>query len=62
MDRKSELETRIKELQTKKKAELSSEDRDDTYISDLNDSIRCCSRELKFLLANPGGVEIVNGV
>lgn len=55
------IKARIKELEAKKKIELSSEDVSERYVEDLNDSIRGCKTELKFLEKHPEGVQMVNG-
>lgn len=52
-DRKQELKDRIKELEAKKKIELTSEDASEMYVIDLNNSIQNCKRELEFLKDNP---------
>lgn len=59
-ERIQELQKRIKELKGLRKAEETSEDISEVYVSDLNDNIRSCETQIKFLQGNPGGV-IVNG-
>lgn len=58
--RTEEIGERIKSLQAKRTMELSSEDISQVYISDLDDSIRNCKRELEFYAKNKAGVEMVN--
>ncbi len=60
MDRRTQLTERLKHLLELKEGELNGE-KSENYISDLNDSIAGCERELSFLHKNPGGVEYVNG-
>lgn len=60
-DRRIELVGRLAHLLELKKTELKGE-KNKNYISDLNESIDGCERELAFYNKNPSGVEFVNGV
>ena len=56
-----DLQTRIKNLKSNRQAEIKG-DNDARYISDLDETIAHCNRQLQFLNKNPDGVEMVNGV